>query len=120
MSIFNTLNETPTALSARAGVKFHRVSIAFVVMAAAAGFVALDSSRRPAIHARPAQPVHTQNSSADMARCEQLYTTWSDRYANDGSPALCAHWTAESAILDCEQGDFAGGRAELERLLRPK
>ena len=118
MSNLNPSTGNPIALSGPATVKFLGASVAFVIMVAVAGYVGLDSSRRPVARARPALPAHAQNSSGDMARCEQLYTTWSDRYANDGSPALGANRSAELAIADCERGDFSGGNAELEHLFR--
>ena len=118
MSNYNLPTDILTVLSNGVIVKLRMLSIALVVLAAVVGYVELDFSNRPVAHGKPTQKVETQDSFSGMARCEQLYTTWSDHYANDGSPALGAHMRAESAIAECERGDSASGIAEIERLLR--
>ncbi len=99
----------PPALSIVATIKLGIIAITLVVMAVVAGHVGPFS---------PKQKVDAQASSGGKARCEQLYTAWSHSNANDGSNGGGANVRATMAMADCERGDFAGGNAELERLLR--
>jgi hypothetical protein len=94
------------------------LAIAFVGMVAVAGQVMSHFGNQHAANHRPAQKLGAQASFDRMARCEQLYTAWSHNSANDGSTARGQNMRAEVAMADCQRGDFAGGSAELERLLR--
>ncbi len=108
MSNFNSPNDLPRVSPASSIVRLEIVVMALVAAAAVAAHVG---------PFRPPQKVEVQASFYGMARCEQLYAAWSHSDANDGSDARGANMRAARAMADCERGDFAGGNAELERLL---
>ena len=94
------------------------LALAFVAVVAVAGHVMSQLGNQHAANKRPAQKLSAQVAFDGKARCEQLYTAWSHSGANDGSTARGQNVRAALAMADCERGDFAGGSAELERLLR--
>ena len=67
------------------------------------------------------QPVAAQSNAELKARCEQL-TSYYDRYGVDRSENSdgARNHTRIAAGLDCEDGHYAKGIAEMEALLKRK
>ncbi len=120
MSKSSSSTNTPvsSAPSKLAIAKVGILAIAFVGLVAVAGHVLSHFGNQHAANNRATQKIVVQTAFDRKARCEQLYAAWSQNNANDGSTARGQNVRATLAMVDCERGDFVGGSAELERLLR--